>query len=100
MEWPRLTSVVGEGNGMHVAVQTVITLREIAAKFFDLLLELHVTHEYRSVTGELLDLLPSCVVTYCVNNLRSCIDEHPANVPGDAFAIGDSHHEDALAGEL
>src|SRR4051794_8302715 len=100
MEWPRLTSVIGERDGMKVAIETLKTLREIAAKFFDLLLIFHITHEHLSVTGELPDLLTSCVVTYCVNNLRTCIDEHPANVPGDAFAVGNSHHQNAFAGEL
>src|SRR3954469_1502618 len=100
MEWPRLVGVVGESDRVDEAIHAIVTLAKIAPKLFDLIFELDIANEQGGVTNELLHLLAACLVSNCVNDLRTGVDEHSADMPGYAFAIGDTHHQDALAIKL
>ncbi len=85
---------------MDEAVKHVVSFGQLAGEPLDLILELDVADKNRRIADQLLHLLSPFLAADDVHDLGPRLDQHAADVPGHALAIGHAHHEDALAGEL
>ena len=100
MERPRLAGIIGKGDRVEKAIQPVVAFGKLAGKAFDLVFVFHIAHEHGCIANELLHLLATGLAPHRVNNFGPRLDQYAARVPGNALAIGNTHHEDAFVGEL
>jgi hypothetical protein len=81
-------------------IKAVVLLSEICGELGNLGFELDVTDKDGRVADELLHLFAAGFAANGVDDLSARIDKHAGRMPGHALLIGDTHHEDAFAGEL
>src|SRR3954469_16880260 len=85
---------------MQEAVEAIVAFGKFYCELLDLIFMFDIARKHGGITNQLLHLFATRFISYGVDDFRSGINQHAAYMPGDALAIGDAHHKDALAGEL